>query len=228
MATYTGVTGSGGTNGSGTVSSTSMSVTSGNVLVAVVRGETNVAPTAAMFSNDGTAFTWAVHYTIANANVSIGLAIASVTATQSTVVTFDPAGTGRVGIVCYEFSGLGTTDSNVAATGSGSSASAETGSFTPTAAAGVVLMGLVANADHTWEADYATNATAKNATSRMGAAYDLAPAASAQTASCGLSASLGWDMAGAWWDDAAAGGVVGLLMGGHLLGGGILAGRLVN
>lgn len=205
MATaYTGVTGNGGTNGTGTATTTSMSVTSGNTLVAVCRGAGSETLSSSNCSNDGTAFTWTLIDSYITLNISIGVWTAPITATQSCAVTFNPpAVSGRCGIICFEFSGMGTYGT-VEGVGNGSGTTITSASFTPAAAAGVVIAGVVSSQTTTWEADYTTN-NQRNGTGRVSAAYDLAPAASSQAVDA-TQASDTWDVAGWWFDDAAVGG----------------------
>lgn len=194
-----------GTSGTGTVTTTfGSNVTIGNRIVIIIRAcDTADAVDTGEISNSGTPETWTVDAQTSNANARI--AFASTTATSAwNAVTYNPAAVlGRCGLDIMEFSGLGAYGSVVTTRASGSSATPLSNAFTPGAATGLAVSGIVSSNAQTWEADFATNA-AGEAAGRFWSAYDIDPPASSQTATS-TQVSSAWEIDAAWYQAAAAG-----------------------
>lgn len=177
-------------------------VTAGSRLVAAGKTAAGVALTSAMMT-DTQGNTWVLDRSYTGTTSRMGRWSTIAGSSGANTVTFNPNSSARIGIVVWEFSGLDPYGS-VGSDNTGTSTAPDSGNFTPAAATGAAFAQIQSSQSVTWEADYATGAV-NNGTGRIYDAYDLAPPASAQSAS-GTIVSTTWDCSAAWYPDTAAGG----------------------
>lgn len=203
-------------------------VTAGSRIVVGVRIGAAVALTSGMVT-DTIGNTYSLDFEFASSAGDMAFYSAPSPAGGANTVTFNPASSARIGIGIWEFSGLDAYGGQ-ANGANGTSTTPDSGNLTPAAATGVIIAIYTGSNAITWEADYATGAIASAVTGRIAIAYDLAPPASAQSAS-GTITSAAWNCTAAWYPDAAGGGggdTNAILLGGDLLNGGLLFGRLIQ
>lgn len=207
MATVVQVTSADG-NPASSQAAPSINVTAGNKLVVIGKLSNNFTPTGTVTDSQGNTYTLDWDATDANAGTNaLGDHVVfscTVASTAACVVTFNPAVSGRIAVVVYEVSGLGTHNGSTRViTRFVTSGTPSSGSLTPSAATGLIFGFVSVGGTVTWEAEYNNNVTQAATDGRFSTGVDISVTAAAQAADCTVSSGL-WDCGAIWYPDAGA------------------------
>lgn len=184
-------------------------VTAGTRLVVLAKLNADFTPNASQITDTRGDNTWSLDWSAATQTAgtdALGDYAVFSTVVQSSgpmTVTFNPAVTGRIGVVVREYSGLGAHDGSTRnITYFTTSTTPSSGNVTPSAANGVLFGFLSSSQTQTWEAEYG-DATVDTNGGRFHTAVDETVTAAAQAADSTQSSTT-WDCGVIWYPDAAA------------------------
>lgn len=178
-------------------------VTAGSRIVVVTFSSNGVVHTGGMVT-DTLLNTYVLDFEVAGSLGDICFFSAPSPAGGANTVTYNPAVSGRLGIIVAEVSGIGAYVATQTNSGTGTSVNPATGAITPAAANGITFAQVTTAQTITWETDYATGAVS-NGTGRVNMGFKLITTTDSEEATATIASST-WNAMIIRYPDAAGGG----------------------